>query len=141
MSVCNETKPGWRHLEAVLEVSLRGGSLVRVWEKFFWRRSPHSARRMGCGMRDAGSAAKNIFPELAQVSLLAGYKHREGLGQDEEWGGPGKMESSLSSSSPCSFFPVIPGSEHFGLTTEARLAQRLHVHVSRSSLWNHIIDI
>ena len=115
MSVCNETKPGWRHLEAVLEVSLRGGSLVRVWEKFFWRRSPHSARRMGCGMpdagcgmRDAGSVAKKIFPELAQVSLLAGYKHREGLGQDEEWGGAGGMESSLSSSSPCSFFPVIP---------------------------------
>ena len=41
------------------------------------------------GMRDAGSAAKKIFPELAQVSLLAGYKHREGLGQDEEWGGAG----------------------------------------------------
>lgn len=40
-------------------------------------------------MRDAGSAAKKIFPELAQVSLFAGYKHREGLGQDEEWGGAG----------------------------------------------------
>lgn len=106
MSVCNETKPGWRHLEAVLEVSLRGGSLVRVWEKFFLAEEPPF--REENGMRDAGSAAKKIFPELAQVSLLAGYKHREGLGQDEEWGGAGGMESSLSSSSPCSFFPVIP---------------------------------
>ena len=94
MSVCNETKPGWRHLEAVLEVSLRGGSLVRVWETFFWRRSPHPARRMGCRVRDAGCAAKKIFPELAQVSLLAGYKHREGLGQDEEWGRPHPVLSS-----------------------------------------------
>ena len=41
-------------------------------------------------MRDAASAAKKIFPELAQVSLPAGYKHREGLGQDEEWVGRGK---------------------------------------------------
>ena len=106
MSVCNETKPGWRHLEAALEVSLRGGSLVRVWEKIFL--AEESPFREENGMRDAGSAAKKIFPELAQVSLLAGYKHREGLGQDEEWGGAGEMESSLSSSSPCSFFPVIP---------------------------------
>ena len=71
-------------------------------------REENGMRDAGCGMRDAGSAAKKIFPELAQVSLLAGYKHREGLGQDEEWGGAGGMESSLSSSSPCSFFPVIP---------------------------------
>ena len=63
MSVCNETKPGWRHLEAVLEVSLRGGSLVRVWEKFFWRRSPHSARRMGCGMPDAGCGMRAPPPK------------------------------------------------------------------------------
>ena len=110
MSVCNETKSGWRHLEVVLEVSLRGGSLVRVWEKFFGGGAPipRGEWDAGCGMRDGGSAAKKIFPELAQVSLLAGYKHREGLGQDEEWGGAGGMESSLSSSSPCSFFPVIP---------------------------------
>ena len=82
---------------------------MREFGKNFWRRSPHPARRMGCGMQDAGSAAKKIFPELAQVSLLAGYKHREGLGQDEEWGGAGGRESFLSSASTCSFFPVIPG--------------------------------
>ena len=86
---------------------------MRVWEKFFLAEEPpfreeNGMRDAGCEMRDAGSAAKKIFPELAQVSLLAGYKHREGLGQDEEWGGAGGMESSLSSSSPCSFFPVIP---------------------------------
>ena len=86
---------------------------MRVWEKFFLAEEPpfreeNEMRDAGCEMRDAGSAAKKIFPELAQVSLLAGYKHREGLGQDEEWGGAGGMESSLSSSSPCSFFPVIP---------------------------------
>ena len=65
-------------------------------------------------MQDAGSAAKKIFPELAQVSLLAGYKHREGLGQDEEWGGAGGRESFLSSASTCSFLPVIPGKWTFG---------------------------
>ena len=43
----------------------------------------------GCGLR----RQKNI-PELAQVSLLAGYKHREGLGQDEEWGRPHPVLSS-----------------------------------------------
>lgn len=86
MSVCNETKPGWRHLEAVLEVSLRGGSLVRVWEKFFWRRSPHSARRMGCGMR--APPPKKFSPNLhkwacSQATSTAKFGSRRGMG----WGG------------------------------------------------------
>ena len=51
-------------------VCKRVGSLVWVGEKF-WRPRRHFSSRRG------GSAAK-IFPELAQVSLLAGY-----LPQDE----------------------------------------------------------
>lgn len=78
------------------------------------------------GMRDEGSDAKTIFPELAQESLLAGYQqvetrdlelhlanhseqHHEGLGEEARNGVEGGRESFLSSASPCSFFLVIPG--------------------------------
>ena len=93
MSVCNETKPGWRHLEAVLEVSLRGGSLVRVWEKFFGGGAPipRGEWDAGCRMRDAGCGLRRQknFPRTCtseparRLQAPRRFGSRRGMG----WGG------------------------------------------------------
>ena len=52
--------------------SLRAGSLVQIRGKLFWRRSRHPAAQ---SPRAMAAPPPKIFPELAQVTPLAGYQH------------------------------------------------------------------
>ena len=52
--------------------SLRTGSLVRIRGKLFWRRSRHPAAH---SPRVMVALPPKMFPELAQVTPLAGYQH------------------------------------------------------------------
>lgn len=52
--------------------SLRTGSVVRIRGQLFWRRNRHPAAH---SPRVMVAPRPKIFPELAQVTPLAGYQH------------------------------------------------------------------